>query len=312
MNLLSAIQARELDRAAMAAGVSAAALMDHAAAALEAAIERVFPGAMSGRIAILCGPGNNGGDGKVLAGKLIARRINVLAIVAADLDAAGWRQIRSQVLAADLVVDALFGTGLIRPLHGLLRDIVLDLNQHYAGPVLAADLPSGLCADAEGLADRPDAAVLRATATVTFAAPKRCLYLGRHAAAAGRISLAPIGIPEAILSAAPAQLRVTQASHARPFLAPRPADSHKGRYGHVFVLAGSLGKSGAAVLASTAALRMGAGLVTAAVPASVQPIVAAALPELMTEVLAFEPAALAVMLQPATVLAIGPGLGRAP
>src|SRR6185437_13601260 len=136
--------------------------------------------------------------------------------------------------------------------------------------------------------------------------------LSRHAASDGRLTVAPIGIPESILAAAPAHLRVTGSGDVAPFLAPRPADSHKGRYGHVFVLAGSGGKSGAAILASTAALRMGAGLVTAAVPEPVQPIVAAALPELMTEILPGSPAAAAALLDPATVLAIGPGLGQSP
>ena len=292
----------------MAAGVPSAALMRHAAAALEAAIERDFPAALAGTIAVLCGPGNNGGDGRLLAEMLAARPAQVLLLA----DPAAWPRLRSEVLACDLVVDALFGTGLLRPLRGPFRDLVLDLNQNFRGPVLAADLPSGLSADAQGPADAPDAAVLRASATVTFAAPKRGLYLSPHAAAAGRITVAPIGIPAAALAAAPAHLRLVQPADVVPFLAPRPADSHKGRYGHVFVLAGSLGKSGAAVLASTAALRMGAGLVTAAVPGAVQPIVAAALPELMTEVLPANPAAAAILLKPATVLALGPGLGQSP
>jgi len=296
----------------MAAGVPSASLMDHAAAALEAAIVRDFPRALSGRIAILCGPGNNGGDGKVLAKKLEARRVPVFVVEAAGLDAAAWQALRADVLACDLLVDAVFGTGLLRPLRGSVREIILDLNQQFTGPVLAADLPSGLGADGEGPADAGDAVVLRATATVTFAVPKRGLYLSRHAASVGRLTVAPIGIPESVLAAAPAHLRVTGPGDVAPFLAPRPADSHKGRYGHVFVLAGSGGKSGAAVLASTAALRMGAGLVTAAVPEPVQPIVAAALPELMTEILPESPAAAAALLAPATVLAIGPGLGGSP
>jgi ADP-dependent NAD(P)H-hydrate dehydratase / NAD(P)H-hydrate epimerase len=177
-----------------------------------------------------------------------------------------------------------------------------------------------MSADGEGPADAPDAAILRARATVTFTAPKRGHYLSRHAASVGALSVAPIGTPDAVLAASGVRLRVTSAADVRPFVAPRPADSHKGRYGHVLVVAGSRGKSGAAVLASTAALRIGAGLVTAAVPASVLPIAASARPELMTEPLpetetgaldALSPECIAALLAPATVLALGPGLGQA-
>jgi hydroxyethylthiazole kinase-like uncharacterized protein yjeF len=342
---LSAAQMREVDRSTIAQGIaSGQALMAAAARAAEQRLEAEFPSALAGRIAILCGGGNNGGDGLVLAARLHARGIDVLPLLFATpkrlkgeaaaayaacqprptvvADAAAWQSRRDEVLASTLIVDALFGTGLFRPLDGWLRQVVLDLNQHFPGPVFALDLPSGLSADAVGLAESPDAAVLRATATVTFTAPKPGLYLSRHAAAAGRISVVPIGTPDAIIAAAGSCLRVASAAGCRPFLSPRPHAAFKNNFGHVLVVAGSLGKSGAAVLASTAALRMGAGLVTAAVPRDILPIVAAARPELMTQPLPESATGatpdsaleftLAAMLRPATVLAVGPGLGTSP
>ncbi|HUX67939.1 MAG TPA: NAD(P)H-hydrate dehydratase [Terriglobales bacterium] len=345
MVVLSSVQMREVDRATIEeCGTPGGALMAQAAAALEARLERDFPAALAGRIAILCGGGNNGGDGLVLARLLARRRVPVLVLLFAPaarlagdaaaalaalssppievLDHAAWLAQRPALLACDLVVDALFGTGLVRPLTGWLRAVVADLNRDYRGPVLAVDVPSGLCADATGAAEAPDAPVLRARATVTFTAPKLGHFLSRHAACVGALSIAPIGSPEALVAASGALLRLATPADCAPFLAPRPRDAHKGNFGHVLVVAGSLGKSGAATLVGSAALRMGAGLVTVALPGSVLPLVAAALPELMTEPLpetpagtlsaAATPALLDSLLRPATVLALGPGLTAHP
>ncbi|MGH9475500.1 MAG: NAD(P)H-hydrate dehydratase [Terriglobales bacterium] len=346
MNILSAAQMREVDRLTIAEhGLAGQELMERAAAAMEARLERDFPRALAGRIAILCGGGNNGGDGVTLARRLRARQVDVLCILfaaaaklrgeaaaalarldpqpAAVEGAAPWAAQRAAVLACDLVVDALYGTGLLRPVEGWQRTVIDELNRDYHGPVLAVDLPSGLGADGEGLAESAGAAVVRATATVTFTAPKRGLYLSRNAAAVGHLSVAPIGSPEEVVTACGPHLKLTTAADCRPFLMPRERDAHKGRFGHVLVIGGSLGKSGAVALASTAALRIGAGLVTAAVPASILPVVAAARPEIMTTPLpetqagavdfaALAPAALEHLLASATVLALGPGLSRAP
>ncbi len=337
MYLLSAVQMREADRATPATG---AALMAAAAGAAEDWLEADFPQALAGRIAILCGGGNNGGDGLLLAQRLRRRRVAVLPLLFAPpprlrgeaaaalaalapppeivTDLAAWQACRAQVLASALLVDALFGTGLLHPLNGWRRAVIADLNHSFGGPVLALDLPSGLGADASGPAEAAGAAVLRATTTVTFTAPKPGLYLSRHAAAAGRIHVAAIGTPDAILAEARPMLRLTTPAECRSLARPRPSAAFKNNFGHVVVIAGALGKSGAAVLASTAALRSGAGLVTAAVPREVLPIVAAARPELMTEPLpeaasgAALDAALEALLRPATVLAAGPGLGNSP
>lgn len=344
MHVLSAAQMREVDHLTITAhSIAGPELMLHAAQALEKRLERDFPSALAGRIGIVCGGGNNGGDGLVLTRLLAERHVDVLCLVCAPAEklrgdaaaallalplrhsevtsAAAWEQQRAALLACDLVVDALFGTGLLRPLAGWLRQLVEDVNRDYTGPVLAVDIPSGLGADGEGPVETVDAAVMRATATVTFTAPKRGLYFSRHAVAVGTLTVAPIGSPEEVIAACGPHLCLTTPGDCRPFLVARPRDSHKGRFGHVLVIGGSLGKSGAVAMAATAALRAGAGLVTAAVPASVLPLVAAARPEIMTEPLpetatgaasfsALTSDALDRVLRPATVLAIGPGLSQ--
>ncbi|MGH9480769.1 MAG: NAD(P)H-hydrate epimerase, partial [Terriglobales bacterium] len=225
MYVLSAIQMREVDRATIrgegAPAVSGATLMANAAAAVAERIERDFPAALAGRIGILCGGGNNGGDGLVLARLLGRRQVRVLPLLfapAAKLrgDAAAalaalerppqevlgpeaWAARRAEVLGCDLLVDALFGTGLVRPLQGWLGEVVANLNREYRGPVVAVDMPSGLGADGEGPAEAPEAPVLRACATVTFTAPKRAHFLSRHATAVGQLTVAPIGSPEALV-----------------------------------------------------------------------------------------------------------------
>ncbi|MGH9519228.1 MAG: NAD(P)H-hydrate dehydratase [Terriglobales bacterium] len=349
MFLLSAAQSRELERAAIEdRGVAGGELMAQAAAAVVVRLERDFPAALAGHIAVLCGGGNNGGDGLVLTRLLRARGVAAEALLFADparlsgdaetaftalraaeqsqprvlSDAAAWDLLRAHVLGCTLIVDALFGTGLLRPVRGWLAQVMGDINRGFKGAVLAVDIPSGMSADAQGGAESEEAAVLRAHATVTFAAPKLGHYLSHHRVAVGDLSVAPIGIPDDLMGRCGCAVRVTTPLNCAPFLLPRPRDAHKGSFGHVLVVAGSLGKSGAAVLASTAALRMGAGLVTAAVPRSILPIVAAARAELMTEALpetrfgaltqaGLDPAVFMHLLRPASVLALGPGVGQA-
>ncbi len=347
MHLLTAAQMRECDAATIAGrGPSGSELMAAAAAAVVARIERDFPATLAGHITILCGGGNNGGDGLVMARILGERGIAVTAIVLAReerlggdalralvalralggsepafvSDALAWDQHRRATLASMLIVDAVFGTGLLQPVRGFIADIFTELNRDYRGPVVAVDIPSGLSADAEGPAESHDSIVLRADATVTLAAPKLGHFLSWQSGAVGDLSVAPIGIPDDILDAAGSNIRLTTAEDCRPYLEPRARQAHKGSFGHVLVVAGSLGKSGAAVLASSAALRIGAGLVTAAVPRSVQPLVAAARAELMTEALpetrsgglthaGLEPRIFQTLLRPATVVAMGCGVG---
>jgi NAD(P)H-hydrate epimerase len=179
------------------------------------------------------------------------------------------------------VVDALLGTGLTGPARGLVAAAIDLINREAAGvPVFALDLPSGLSADQGGLLGP----TVRAARTVTFAGLKRSLLLHPSASHAGTVEIAEIGISPEETRRGVTTWRL-EAADVRPFFRPREVDAHKGRFGHLLVVAGSLGKTGAAVLAGRAALRAGAGLCTIAAPASQQPIIAAQAPEYMTAAL---------------------------
>lgn len=382
MRVLTAEQMRAVDAATIAgqgghAPVSGSELMDAAGAATLAYLQRRFAAAAQGPVAVLCGKGNNGGDGMVLARLLRQRGAEVRVLLLADpgalrgdaaekwralqpagaaisvaADAAAWAQARGALAGARLWVDALLGTGLSSPPRGLVADVIAELNRAQPRPpVLAIDLPSGLPADGEWfaatLADWPWDRVLRADATVTFTAPKLGSVTGPAVYLCGDLCIAPIGSPGAIVdavAAAPAPAGpaspaatgalsvsglpalsawLTTAAEAAPFLQPRPSDSHKGRFGHVLLLGGSFGKSGAPAMAADAALRIGAGLVTAAVPRSVLTAVAAYRPEIMTEPLAetsdggvaagiLEPGVWDALVRGKSVAAIGPGLTAHP
>ncbi len=289
------------------------------------------------RVAVVCGRGNNGGDGFVVARTLFERgvsigvyligradevrgdaRRNLEALQALGIDvveagdATAWELHGADVLAADVIVDALFGTGLQGPLSGLVETIVEDINASTC-PVVAIDLPSGLLADRT---DVPGPAI-DATLTVTLGAPKLPLVLPPAEALVGNLVIAEIGIPASVLEnvSGPRVELLTKESMAG-LVSPRAPDSHKGDYGRVLVVAGSPGKTGAAVLAGVAALRSGAGLVTVATPASCVPQVAAGRMELMTLALAegadgavTASAADQVLNFGADIIAIGPGLG---
>jgi NAD(P)H-hydrate epimerase len=227
-------------------------------------------------------------------------------------DESAWDRHAPELRSRDLIVDALFGTGLSTPLTGLHRRVVEEVNA-LAVPVVSIDLPSGLSADDAGVIGP----CVRASLTVTLAAPKLPLAVMPALEMAGRVVVADIGIPPEVIEAIdPPQLWLTTAESLRPLLTPRPRDAHKGTFGHVLLVAGSPGKTGAASLAAMGALRSGAGLVTAATPRSCQPVVAALGAEYMTERLdEFEDGTVAasaldqVLAHPATVIAAGPGLG---
>jgi NAD(P)H-hydrate epimerase len=283
-------------------GVPSLVLMENAGRGAADAIERRFGPAGGRRVVVVAGKGNNGGDGLVvarhLAGRgarvhvwLVGRAADVRGDAAANLeavrraglplaeaaDSAGLADLPSALADADLVVDALLGTGVSGRATGATADAIEVLNG--AGrPVCALDLPSGLSAD-HGRLLGP---AVRAQVTVTFGLPKLALFLHPAAAYAGDVELVDLGVPRAWLEEG-LDVGLLEAEDAAALLPRRPADSHKGHSGHLLVVAGSLGKTGAAVLAALGALRGGAGLVTCAVPASQQPIVAAHLAEAMTE-----------------------------
>jgi NAD(P)H-hydrate epimerase len=339
MRVLNTQQMREADRRTIDdVGIASLVLMENAGRQVVSAIEAAFDGFETMRVSVLCGPGNNGGDGFVAARVLAARGIDVGVFLlgqAADVkgdaranlailhalgqdvveigDASAWELHGATVLGADLIIDALFGTGLRGPLSGLAETIVSDVNASPR-PVVAVDLPSGLSADGP---DVPGPAI-DAAMTVTFGAPKLPLTLPPAERLAGTLVVADIGIPESVIESLDGpRIEVLTREHMRGLVEPRSDDSNKGDFGRVLVVAGSRGKTGAAHLSAMAALRSGAGLVTVATPASAAGIVASRGSEYMTIALDEDAdgtvaasAVDAVLAAHADVLAIGPGLGQ--
>jgi hydroxyethylthiazole kinase-like uncharacterized protein yjeF len=341
MKILTAEEMRTVDkRTAERFGVDSLDLMRAAGAAVARFVLREFPTCR--RIAVLCGKGNNGGDGFVAAWELANAGCDVrvlllgrpadlkgdakaalgamglVPVLAPDESALAAPEAQTLLTSADLLIDAVVGTGFAPPLRGIaatLRDQVNAL----ATPVIAVDLPSGWDADSRDLNVE---GAFRSSAVVTFTAPKLAHVSGNlTGTASGPIVVAPIGSPaEAVTSST----GLTWAGSAKALTEqPRIPDSNKGLYGHVLVVAGARGKSGAPAMASLAALRAGAGLVTAAVPESILPSVAAVTPELMTfplregprgeaDVSNLQPNIIKSLTERATVIAMGPGLGTEP
>ena len=310
--------------------------MESAGAAVAGVVAERYPQARD--IVVLCGRGMNGGDGFVAVRRLgrlaqallLGRREDVAGdarthLVACERsqgrvsevpDPEAWRAALPRVEAADLVVDAVLGTGLREAPSGLAALAITAIRaRHDAGrPVVAVDLPSGISADA-GTLGWP---VARATLTVTFAAPKRGHVLPPACDETGELVIADIGISAASVAAVGPTLFLVEDRDAALAFPRRGRGAHKGEFGHLLVVAGSLGKTGASVLVAAGALRSGVGLVTVATPSPCLPIVAAARPELMTEPLAvtrsggLDPAGLEALLALARerdAVALGPGLG---
>jgi NAD(P)H-hydrate epimerase len=269
------------------------------------------------RIAVACGPGNNGGDGYVLAGHALeaGRDVRVVAPVEpaspqariaaqAYLDAGGRCAGVETLAQAELVVDALLGIGLSRAPDGPVLAVLQAINAAPA-PVLALDVPSGVDA---GTGHVPGEAV-RATLTLEFIAPKRGLRTGAALDATGRLALAGLGLPAEVFDGVAPAAHAHAAADLAGWLPARPRDSHKGRNGHVLLVGGDHGGGGAILLAAAACLRSGAGLVSVATrEANVAPLLSRR-PEAMAH--AVEGAgALSPLLARADVLAIGPGLGQ--
>jgi NAD(P)H-hydrate epimerase len=331
---------RRADRHAIEeVGLPGPVLMENAGAAVARLVDERFPGAR--RVVVLCGRGNNGGDGFVVVRRLGPRaealllgapdkvagdaRTHLLACersggrVSVVADAGAWAGALRRVEEADLIVDAVLGTGLRSAPTGLAKDAIAAMAGRFeAGvPVVAVDLPSGLPSDG-GALDWPTA---RATVTVTFAAPKRGHVLPPACGEAGELVVADIGIPPRSVAAASPSLFLLEDADAAAAFPPRRRGAHKGDFGHLLVVAGSIGKTGAAVLAAGGALRSGAGLVTIATPEPCLPVVAASRAEAMTEPLAatagggLDEAALPRLLDLAAerdAVVLGPGLGQDP
>jgi NAD(P)H-hydrate epimerase len=347
MHVLWAEEMQACDRATTERfGIPSVDLMRHAAASIAAVAQQRFPGAK--RVTVLCGRGNNGGDGMMAARLLAAAGAAVTVVLLGspseikgdaavawrELEAAGCCKVRivgtagdlaghSDALRTDLILDAVLGTGFKPPLKGLALAALEWLKEIApAVPILAIDLPSGWPADeTQATVDYP---VYPADAVVTFTAPKPAHVFGQLTRLWDQpVVVAPIGSPdEAIVSGQ----KIDWAGSAQALtLAPRAADANKGKFGHVLVVGGSFGseggKAGAPLMASIAAMRVGAGLVTAAVPAPALAVVSSHAPELMTWPLIANDAGqaspanlaaenVAALTKGMTVLAIGPGLGQ--
>src|SRR5712691_10957694 len=273
MRILNAAQMREADRFTIEEiGIPSLVLMENAGRQVVAAIEAGYEARLNGRVAVLCGRGNNGGDGFVVARTLLQRGIDTAVFVIGALAEVrgeqSWELHFSEISQCSLIVDAIFGTGLNSALGGMMETVVADVNASSI-PIVSIDLPSGLSADTPHiLGDCIDASM-----TVTLAAPKLPLVLPPGEEHAGDVVIADIGIPQEVIDAVEGRrIELLTPEQLRNIVEPRAADSHKGDFGRVTIVAGSRGKTGAAHLAAMAALRSGAGLVTVATPASSLPI----------------------------------------
>jgi len=343
MWVLNADEMREADRRTIEdAGVPASVLMENAGLAVVERLTEVLsqrPDLRLRKIAVVCGKGNNGGDGLVVARLLVESGHDVQAFVLSPIaaltgdrkeklerararsvrlhevvDEDAWKGAFLDVRGAGVVVDAILGTGLKRAAESLAAVAINDLNALDAYRV-AVDVPSGLSA-ASGRVDGP---AVRADLTVALAAPKVCHFVPPACLHVGRLEIADIGISAETIAACAGLLATIEPEPLVGLLPPRRADANKGDFGHLLLVAGSIGKTGAAAMAALSALRSGVGLVTVACPQSTLASIAGFAPEIMTVPLAETPdgglAASTVeqlreLSKGKTALAIGPGLGR--
>ena len=354
MKALTAGEMREVDRLTTERyGVASLQLMEEAGKHIANVARLKLYGNTNKRAAFLCGKGNNGGDGFVAARFLkedklgvdfepivflfgssnelrgdaaenLSRWLKCSGKITEVRDSASLEAAWPKIASAHTIVDALLGTGLRGPAAGVIAEAITRLNKFsrnatLARPafILAVDIPSGLPSDGQP-AEGP---VLFAHQTVTFTAPKIGQLLSNQAGCCGHLEVRQIGSPAALVEEiGQGSARWAEPEEFASLPLVRAGDSHKGTYGHVLLLAGSMGKSGAAILAGRAALRSGAGLVTIATPEPVQPIVAVGQPEYMTEPLqATKSGTLSLrslvdgtfgeLEEGKSVLAIGPGLG---
>jgi ADP-dependent NAD(P)H-hydrate dehydratase / NAD(P)H-hydrate epimerase len=347
MKILTLSEMREVDRLTTERnGVSQIALMENAGLAVARFVAAHFAPIDERRVAVLCGKGNNGGDGFVAARVLRemgaeptvylfgdpselrgeageslkgmqASSFGAKDVVKIVRDGASWEAARESMKGARVIVDALLGTGLRGAAEGVLAQCIEDVNGRDAlTRVVAVDIPSGVSGDA-GATGGP---AVMADYTVTFTAPKIGMLTANASPFVGRLSVAKIGSPAELLEeVAKSNMRWSEPWEFRGMQFHRKADSNKGLYGHALIVAGSVGKAGAAGMAARGALRAGAGLVTVATPEPVLATVAGFAPEIMTEPLhatgagtvardVFDSGGFARILHGKNMLAMGPGL----
>ena len=341
MRVLNTSQMREADRRTIdEIGIPSIVLMENAGRQAVAAMEAAFEDLVTSHVAVLCGRGNNGGDGFVVARTLIQRGVETSVFLVGSVsdvqgdartnievlgrigltvveitNAQEWELHFSEISECDILVDAMLGTGFRGGLTGLLQTVVADVNA-LGVPVVAIDLPTGLSADSAEL----DGEAIEASMTVTLAAPKIPLVFPPADTHAGDLVIADIGIPYPVIDEVDGPyLELLTRERMREIVPVRAAESHKGDFGRVLIVAGSLGRTGAAHLAALGALRSGAGLVTVATARSCLPTLASMGPEYMTEPLDETPsggihfAALDRLFEmDADVIAVGPGIGQDP
>ncbi|MEA1929222.1 MAG: NAD(P)H-hydrate dehydratase [Candidatus Auribacterota bacterium] len=348
MKIVTPTQMREIDRRSIEdLGIPGQDLMERAGAAVASAVESCLnPDQLEPFVVLLVGKGNNGGDALVAARLLAEKGIKTLTFLLAEamvlkgdaalnmerlardkaplrelVDDEGLVIIRKSLAEADAIVDGIFGTGFKGSARGISAEVIKLVNQisraRPAIQVIAADIPSGLAGET-GLVEGE---AIRADRTVTMGLPKTGMVRGEGLNYCGRIIAADIGIPPSVIEEVSADLELIAGPELSGLLPPRPRTSHKGNYGHLLVLAGSPGMTGAATLTSLGALRSGSGLVTLGIPESLNPILEEKCTEVMTLPLpetaagTLSPDALSPILdfcRKADAVALGPGLSRNP
>ncbi len=335
MKILTAAEMREVDRLTMERGIPGLILMENAGSRVVDFLLETFHPLGDERIVVICGKGNNGGDGFVIARQLFTRQLcRELTVIElfdrSELtgDAAAARKMleacgcpvepifKNEANRTTLVIDAVLGTGLTGPARGPALEAIRLINDRFPlAKRVAVDIPSGLPSDGATV----NGEFVRADYTVTFTSAKQSQCLSPVYQHIGELAVYSIGTPNELCESNPNyKLNLTTEDDLRHLFTPRVPDSNKGMYGHVLVVGGSFGKSGAPAMAGLGSYRSGAGLVTVAIPKSALTAVASTRPELMTEPLEetasgrvrfAETDRLLKLLEKMTVLAIGPGLG---
>ena len=345
MKIVTAKEMQELDSKTIKEfGIPGLTLMENAGNQVMSELESAFGNVRHRKVTVVCGKGNNGGDGLVVARLCLERGATVSTyLLTSDDQMRGdaktnlerlkntkesfhfltektLDRFKKDISHSDLVIDAILGTGLSSPVTGLIAKVIeaiKAIRKLRRAKIISVDIASGLHADTGHIMG----SAVSADLTVTFALPKRGHFLHPGADHTGVLKIADIGIPIHLIDQAEIPVCLIRASDLTPHLSPRKLDSHKGTFGHLLVIAGSTGKGGAAVLTSLAALRSGTGLVTLATPSTVEARLHPQPPEIMTlplsetpeqtlSHLAIEP--LLDFSQNTNIIAIGPGLSVHP
>ncbi len=341
MKIVTAEEMRHIDQETInKIGIPGIVLMENAGLGVVNAIERNYDTSSIKKISIFAGKGNNGGDGLVIARHLKNRGYNIKVYLLSSPDKFQGDALinltiaqnmglnietilsendleyhKTDIAGSDLLIDAIFGTGLTGAVKGIPAKVINFLN-YTELPIVAVDLPSGLCSDT----GRVEGECIKADLTVTMGLPKRGLLLYPGASLVGELEIVDIGIPSSVIESTGIKVNLIQADNI-PKLPKRPPDSHKGNFGRVLVLGGSVGLTGASAMTSESALRAGAGLVTLGIPKSLNPIMEVKLTEVMTlplpenENQAFSKSSLSSIMKIVNnfdVIAIGPGMSRDP